>query len=143
MDYFSPVLGAILITELSDQTVEGGTTVEFTCEAVASDFQPEIVWTFGGDIIAGCNEGISYCVESEKLKPASLTKSKFVIETKKESYIHHITCYVKQDQSVNDRATLTVKTGIIYLLIAVYIARRFSYTEMYVTSKTCIDRLYT
>ena len=103
-----------MISKLSDQTVEGGATVEFMCDAIASDYQPEIVWTFGSDIITGCNEGSSYCVESEELKLARLTKSKFVIETVKESSIHLVTCYVKQEQAVRDMATLTVKTGIYY-----------------------------
>ena len=101
-----------MINGLADQTVAGGITVEFTCTAVASDYQPEIVWTFDNDIYTGCNEGSSYCVESEEFKVARLTRSTFVIETAKESFIHLIICYVKQEQSVFDRATFTVKTGI-------------------------------
>ena len=100
-----------MISTLSDQTVEGGTTVEFTCNAIASDYQPEIVWMFDSDVFSDCNEGSSYCVESEELKLAGLTRSKFSIETVKESSIHLITCYVKQERSVIDSARLTVKTG--------------------------------
>ena len=103
-----------MINELSDQTVEGGTAVEFTCGAVSSDYQPEIVWTFDSDIHTDCQEGSSFCVESEEFAVARLTRSKFVIETKKETAIHLITCYVKQEQSVTDRATLTLRTGIYY-----------------------------
>ena len=102
-----------MISEMSNQTVEGGTTVEFTCEAVASDYQPEIVWMFGSDIYTDCNEGSSYCVESEEFKFVRLTQSKFVIKTEEKSSIHLITCYVKQEWRVRDTATLKLigKTG--------------------------------
>ena len=66
---------------------------------------------FDSDVFTSCNVGSSYCVESEEFEVARLTRSTFIIETVKESSIHHITCYVRQDRGVIDRATLTVKTG--------------------------------
>ena len=95
--------------KLSDQTVEAGTTVEFTCAALASDYQPEIVWMFGSDIYTGCMESSSYCVESKETTAARLTQSTFTIETGEKSSVHLITCYVKQEQAVRDMATLTVE----------------------------------
>ena len=103
-----------MVSKMSNQTVEGGTTVEFTCEAVASDYQPEIVWMFGSDNYTDCNEGSSYCVQSEEFQFARLTRSTFAIETEEKSSIQLITCYVKQEFKVRDTATLKliVKTGI-------------------------------
>ena len=97
--------------ELSDQTVKAGTTVEFTCAAVASDYQPEIVWMFGGDVYTGCMKSSSHCVESEEDPVARLTRSTFTIETGDKRSVHLVTCYVKQEQAVRDMATLTVEKG--------------------------------
>ena len=106
--------GAILISELTDQTVEGGSTVEFVCEAIASDYRPKIVWMFGSEVHRDCSEGTRYCVQRDGFKFARLTRSKFVIKTEEKSSIHLITCYVTQEQRVRDTATLkiTVNTGI-------------------------------
>jgi hypothetical protein len=106
--------GAILISELTDQTVEGGSTVEFVCEAIASDYRPEIVWMFGSKVYTDCSEDSRYCVQSNEFKSARLTRSKFVIKTEEKSSIHLITCYVTREQRVRDTATLKiiVNTGI-------------------------------
>ena len=106
--------GAILINELTDQTVKGGSTVEFVCEAIASDYQPEIVWMFGSKVYTDCSEDSRYCVQSNEFKSARLTRSKFVIKTEEKSSIHLITCYVTREQRVRDTATLKiiVNTGI-------------------------------
>ena len=96
---------------LSDKTVEGGGTVEFMCGAVASDYQPEIVWMFGSEVYTGCMEGSRYCIENEEFEVAKLTLSTFTIETEDESSVHLITCYVQQEQAVRDIAMLTVGKG--------------------------------
>jgi hypothetical protein len=103
--------GTILTVGLSDETVEGGSTVEFMCVAVASDYQPEIVWMFGSEVYTGCMERSRYCIENEEFEVAKLTLSTFTIETEDKSSVHLITCYVQQEQAVRDIAMLTVEKG--------------------------------
>ena len=106
---------AILIKELEDKTTEGGSVVGFVCEAIASNYQPEIVWMFGRYVYRDCNDDSRFCVQSEEfqLQAAKRTWSMLIVETEQqESFIELVTCYVEQDQSLTSTATLTVEKGV-------------------------------
>ena len=86
-----------MIKELEDKTVEGGSVVGFVCEAIAADYQPEIVWVFGRYVYRGCIDDSRFCVQSEEfqLETAKRTWSMFIVEMEQESFIELVTCYVE------------------------------------------------